>query len=91
VTITPTNERYVYDVVSERPPHNKYRVDLVAEGGYSWCSCRDWQTRRGPAIKRGDPVGSPSTVCRHTKEARFYFLNTLLSRLATEENEHNQP
>jgi len=92
MTITPTNERYVYEVRSERPPHNVYRVDLVANGGYGFCSCRDFQTRRGPAIKRGDPIGSPATLCRHTKEARFYFLNTLLKRLAAEEDgTHDHP
>lgn len=78
------DERMVYHVLSSKPPH-RYRVDLLAEGGACRCSCVDWDTRRGPAIARGEPLGTRSTLCRHGIIARRYFLNGLLLQMAKDE------
>jgi len=80
-----TDERMVYAVESDTPDNPPYRVDLLANGGKGGCSCRDWETRRSPAIKAGDPIGTPSTMCKHVVRARGYFLNGLLAMMAREE------
>jgi hypothetical protein len=77
-----TVERYVYEVRSERNPRVKYRVDIVAEGGATRCSCKDWNTRRWPNIKAGKPHGLRSTLCKHGIAARRVFLNEMLATLA---------
>lgn len=79
-----TAERMVYSVESDTGTA-AYRVDLLANDGKGQCSCRDWETRRSPAIKAGDPIGSPSTMCKHVVRARGYFLNGLLAMMAREE------
>jgi hypothetical protein len=85
MTVNVTQERYVYAVPSERNPRVSYRVDIVANAGASECSCRDWETRRWPSIKAGEPIGTRSTLCKHGEAARNFFLNGLLKRLAQEE------
>lgn len=80
-----TNERMVYEVLSESRPGRTYRVDLLANGGAGQCSCKDWATRRWPAIKAGKQAGTRATLCRHGIKARRYFLNGLLARMAKEE------
>lgn len=80
-----TNERMVYEVPSDTRAGRTYRVDLLANGGAGQCSCKDWATRRWPAIKEGRTAGCRATLCRHGIKARRHFLNGLLARMATEE------
>ncbi len=80
-----TNERFVFLVKSRSDPKSRHRVDLTHDRGYGRCSCRDWETRRGPAVKRGDPMGTRSTLCYHLIVARRYFLNDLLRVLSEAE------
>lgn len=80
-----TSERMVFSVSSESRQGVEYRVDLLAEGGYSRCSCTDWNTRRWPNIKAGQPMGTRGTLCKHGILARRFFLNQLLRRMAQEE------
>lgn len=79
-------ERMVYHVLSSKPPH-RYRVDLLSLGGATECSCKDFATRRGPAIERGEPLGTRSTLCRHGIIARRFFLNGLLQQMARDEQQ----
>lgn len=79
-------ERFVFLVRSSQPRRPRYRVDLTAENGFGRCACRDWETRRWPAVKAGKPMGTRSTLCRHLILARRYFLNELLSALSMVEN-----
>lgn len=79
-------ERMVYIVRSASNPKRTYRVDLTAHRGAGECICIDWGTRRFPAIKAGEPIGTRRTMCKHVILARRYFLNKLLERLAEEEN-----
>ncbi len=82
-------ERMVYLVASATHPGRTYRVDLLAENGASRCACRDWDTRRGPAITRGEPHGTRATLCRHGIIARRHFLNALLADMARAETNPN--
>lgn len=75
----------VYLVRSFSDPKKRYRCDLTFGGGYGRCECRDWETRRSPAITEGQPMGTRRTLCRHLILARTYFLNGFLKRLAEEE------
>jgi len=80
-----TNERMVYSVESDYSPH-PYRVDLLANGGIGQCSCRDWETRRSPAIRAGATIGTPASMCKHVLRARNYFLDGLLTTMASTES-----
>ena len=64
---------------SAKRPHT---VDLLANDGAGECSCADWGTRRGPAIKAGGFPGTAPTMCRHVTAARLHFLNRLLREMA---------
>lgn len=86
--IAPTGERMCYNVPSSSNPKRTYRVDLIAQGGFGECTCKDWATRRGPAIKAGEPPGTRATMCRHVILARRFFLNSLLAEMAAAESEH---
>ena len=80
-----TAERMVYSVESDTGPH-PYRVDLLANGGIGQCSCRDWETRRSPAIRAGATIGTPASMCKHVLRARNYFLDGLLTTMAASES-----
>ncbi len=86
MTITPTPERYVYDVASESNPADSYRVDLLANNGAGACSCTDFSARRQPALRNGAMPITPETVCKHLKAAHTHFLRGILKALAAEEN-----
>ena len=80
-----TAERMVYSVESDTGSH-PYRVDLLANGGIGQCSCRDWETRRSPAIRMGVAIGTPASMCKHVLRARNYFLDGLLTTMAASES-----
>ena len=71
-----------YHVESWSRPRRPHVVDLLAYGGSGECSCTDWSTRRGPAVKAGESVG---IYCRHVLAARSYFLNGVLSAMANQQ------
>lgn len=75
-----------FHVESWSHPQRPHVVDLLAHTGRGECSCTDWQTRRGPAIKAGASQGSPEALCRHVKVARVYFLNKLLRSMAHDQS-----
>lgn len=83
--VTDTGDAMVYSVRSNTNPARRYRCDLIAENGYGRCDCKDWGTRRWPAIKAKRPAGVRATLCRHLIAARRHFLNGLLRALAMEE------
>lgn len=74
-----------FRVESWSKPQQPHMVDLLAHSGASQCSCVDWSTRRGPAIKGGALPGTPESMCRHVKAARHYFLNKLLKQMAADQ------
>jgi hypothetical protein len=78
--------RYVYAVPSVSKPGEWHTVDLTANGGASVCSCRDHQTRRQPAIDRGEPALTTATTCRHVRAAAWHFTRQLLAALAEQES-----
>jgi len=73
-----------FHVESWSSPQKPHLVDLLEYDGAGACSCTDWSTRRGPAIKAGCLPGLPETMCRHVAVARRVFLNQLLRQMATE-------
>jgi hypothetical protein len=73
---------FVWNVPSDRNPARTYRVDLLSMGGAGECSCTDWATRRGPAIKAGMKPGTRETCCKHVVKVRAFFLQNLLTELA---------
>lgn len=80
-----TEERMVFDVLSRTNPAKRYRVDLLAYAGTGECACKDWATRRGPAIKAGAEPGTRATMCWHVLQARRHFTNALLRDMALQE------
>lgn len=81
---TIAHETMRFRVESWSHPQRPHIVDLLANAGRGECSCTDWQTRRGPAIRAGASHGKPETMCRHVKVARTYFLNKLLKQMAAD-------
>lgn len=75
-------ERLRYHVESWTSPQRPHLVDLSEYGGRGSCSCKDWQTRRGPLVKAGCALGAPESMCRHVISARHYFTNSILSQIA---------
>lgn len=78
-------ERYVYEVPSDRNARIYYRVDLTANDGAGECSCRDWATRRYPALKKGAPPLTQASCCKHQRRALWFFLRDLMPALAKQE------
>ena len=70
-----------YHVESWSIPARPHTVDLLSWAGRGECSCKDWQTRRGPLIKAGERHG---VFCRHVIAARTHFLDGLLERMSRE-------
>lgn len=70
----PTGDFLVWHVRSEVAPEVVYRVDMEANAGNGWCSCRDHQTRRQPAIDAGAPGHTDATLCKHQKRVRDYVF-----------------
>jgi hypothetical protein len=75
-------ERLCYNVASRSNPGAFHRVDLLAHGGLSECSCRDWITRRWRVVKTGSKA-----TCIHVRAARERFLDDLLAKLSQQEYE----
>lgn len=86
MTVRPTNERYVYEVSSDTRPGRFYRCDLTANKGGGFCSCRDHQTRRQPAIDRSEPILTSPTLCKHLRRAYWQFLRDVMPTLAEQED-----
>lgn len=85
-------EAMCYFVESWSSPNRPHRVELRAYGGMGECSCKDWQTRRGPLIKKMNAAhttkpGALGTLCRHTSAARWHLINSILADLG-EHNSH---
>lgn len=85
--IESAGERMVFNVESKTVVGKFYRVDLLEQGGYGQCACRDWSIRRGPACRRGLPMGVRETACVHVLAARRHFLNSLLVDLSRRESQ----
>ena len=83
--VIPCEERMVFSVQSATKPNQQYRCDLLANGGYGFCSCVDFGTRRQPAIDAGELMGTRKVMCKHIHLARRAFLNDLLVTLAHNE------
>jgi hypothetical protein len=81
----PTNERYVYEVPSDRQPTRRYRVDLVANAGAGWCSCTDFATRKQPALDAGGEPFTRQCSCKHLRKTWRYFLRAFFTRAARQE------
>ena len=85
-TIRARLERYCYDVESNTQPGKFYFVDLTANNGAGFCACRDFETRRQPAINRKEPIITKPTTCIHLRRALWQFLREVMPRLAAEED-----
>lgn len=77
-------ERFVYMVASHSKPGRRYRVDITANNGGMECHCKDFVTRRQPAIDRGEPLLTRATTCRHTRAAMRHFWLKLIPKLETQ-------
>lgn len=75
-----------YYVSSESNRHMPRVVDLAEYQGNGCCLCPDFITRREPAIKKGAPLYSRATLCKHLIAARTYFLNETLKAVSDQLN-----
>jgi hypothetical protein len=80
-----------YTVESWSEPDKPHLCDLSMNRGNGACSCRDFVTRRGPAIKAGKPLFTQATTCRHLRMARKYFTIATLQEMASRIHPHGEP
>lgn len=81
-----TQETMVFAVRSRTNKKTEYRCDLLSNGGFGECACRDWAIRRWPAIKAGAEPGTRDALCIHLIAARRFFLNDLLQEMSKNES-----
>jgi hypothetical protein len=86
VNVRVTLDKFVYEVESTTKPGKWYRCDLVANDGAGECACRDFETRRQPAIRRGDMALTVATTCIHLRAAHTHFLREILKELSAVES-----
>lgn len=60
-------------------PTQPHYVDLAAGNGASECSCKHWQCRVGPALKKGADPYSHQGSCRHVRAVRRFWLKHALT------------
>lgn len=75
--------------VESQSGQSRYLVDLLAFPGENadgepdfggQCDCKDWQTRHGPALRRGArPVDRH--WCKHVRRAMYWFRHRFLVKL----------
>ena len=75
-----------YRVASSSRPELPYVVDLLENHGSGACRCPDFLCRREPNIKKGKPLYTSLTTCKHVRLAREYFTNTTLRTIADQLN-----
>ncbi len=80
--VEPTGDFMVYLVRSDKNPRIQYRCDMLANGGAGHCACKDWSTRRQPALDEGKPALTKETACKHVLRAAWYLIREELKRLA---------
>lgn len=80
-----------YQVESWEDPEHPHTVDLSLNKGNGACDCRDFITRRGPAIKEGKRLFTRATSCRHVLMARKYFTIATLTEMALRIHPHGEP
>lgn len=92
VLVAPINGEVLrYSVESWTDPAHPHTCDLSLNKGNGACDCRDFVTRRGPAIKAGKPLFTKSTSCRHLIMARKYFTLATLTEMASRLHPHGEP
>lgn len=72
----------LYYVESVSNPGRPHVVDFKERGGAGCCTCLDWCVRRQPALDRGEPIHSETTLCKHQKAALAHFTRTLFPVMA---------
>ncbi len=87
--IASKDERMVFSVASgnRKTPGKRYRVDLLANGGWGMCSCANWSIAAWPAIRdRRGPILTRQTTCKHVRAALYTFVADLLPKMSAKEN-----
>lgn len=72
-------------------PKQPHLVDLSENQGNGCCSCIDYTTRRGPAIKAGADLFTRATSCRHLIAVRKYWAMTTLRDIAAHIKNQERP
>ncbi len=84
--IEPTGDFMVYLCPSDKNPKIKYRCDMLANGGAGHCACKDWSTRRQPALDDGKLSLTKESACKHVIRVAWYLIREELKRLAREQD-----
>ena len=83
-------ERFRWYVHSETEGDAEHVVDLTENNGNGQCSCRDFETRCGPAFYRNGKniipyerdekgkLNKDRTICKHINAVRNHLFNSLL-------------
>lgn len=81
-------------VRSASNPKRTYLVDLEAYSGAAFCGCRDWETRRGPEIRRLTSAqrrqAGDKLFCKHVAAARRVRGEQLLDEIMKQRAEQGR-
>ena len=96
-------EKWRYYVFSESEDNAEHIVDLSANNGNGECSCRDFETRRGPNFHRNGKlivdyskdergkVNPEATYCKHIAAVRNHLLNSILPDMVRGADQKTKP
>jgi hypothetical protein len=84
--IASATERMVFSVESSSREGKRYRVDLLANRGGAWCSCKNHAFQAQLAIDQAMPLWTRHTTCRHVRKAARYFMINLIADMSKTEN-----
>ena len=94
--VTPIDyEALCYHVESSNDKQRDRRVELDIHNKAWECSCPGFSCVINPRIQKGEPLfignyPNERTMCRHIKEAYFYFAKAMLTDMSKIQNEGNK-
>lgn len=96
-------EKWRYYVHSVSENNAEHIVDLSANNGNGECSCRDFETRRGPNFHRNGKnivdymrddkgkVDTEATYCKHIQAVRNHLFNSILPDMVAGAQQKTKP
>lgn len=75
------HEKFTFRVESESKPGHWHVVGWLDDPRAPVCTCRDYQTRRRPAVDRGEPLFTASTCCKHIQAVNRHLLLSIHQKL----------
>ena len=79
-----------YRVPSDTLGKPSHLVDLTSLNGNGICDCEDFQIRRRPALRNGEPMSNAKTRCKHLRKARQFLADQVIRKYLEKQREHRK-